>query len=559
MSTLAEIFQSLGTRQGIKATRQKDIKSGLRYLAAAYQSTPEQLTLSPDIETQYKVVLREYLTAEGKGELTIRNMIQAAGQALRAYHAMMQTPVVLAVVPTKRRRAQIVPTRHHMSATSPYKDRQWLTRSPCRLPLARWPKEITDGFERWLTVKRDDLRAITKYNLREAMKGYLGFLAMTPAQRLDFLPPDSLKKLRDRRYDDDRADIAAAPVLPAWDDLFVVNTIRAYLIWHVWRVQSPAEAQVLERPVSFPSWSGLKVAELMMWIADALQPPEVAQAVRAYRDSVEEPRKVHNKTAAYHLFTLDELDQVGQWMMEEARGMNISKRKSRKDRYVQYQGAHAAGRFQLGLILRMMVRTPLRLRNWCEMLRETNLRTEAGGYRLHFEGNELKVSHKKREVNVFDMPIDQVLIPELTEFLTIWRPKLPNAQTDSHVFLGAHGPHAGRLEEGELSAQLTAHVAAWTGKRLYPHLIRSIFTRERLTNGIDINTVAYGLNDNPRTVWEAYNEMEGGTHEQKLQESNRLTFGVGQARTPTPPPVLPSAPKKPRPPRVNEAQLELLA
>jgi hypothetical protein len=557
MSTLMDMFQSLCTKHLIPETRQKDIKTALRYLAAAYTSVPERLTLTNEMELMYKHVLREHLVAQGKKAATIRNTVQSIGQFLRAYHALVRTPVVPPAAPATRRRAQIRPTLHHMVATSPYKDRQWLARSHCRLPLPQWPAAIRAGFERWLTIKRDDLRPITKHNLTESMKGYLGFLAMTPETRLDFLPADSLKKLQGRRYVDDSAAIAAAPVLAAWDDLFVVDTVRAYLIWHAWRIQTPADAQVPEKPPSFPSWSGLKVAELMMWIADALQPPSVAQSVRAYRESLGEPRKIHNKRADVHQFTRAEIDQVGQWMMEEARGMNISKRKARKDRAVKYQGAHAASRFQLGLILRMVVRTPLRLRNWCEMLREDNLRQVNGEWRLHFEGRELKVSHKRGELNIFDMPIDPDIVPDLEEFFYHWRPRLPNADTDRHVFLGAHGPHAGRLEEGELSMQLKTHVAAWTGKRIYPHLIRTIFTSELLTDGVDINSVAYGLNDNPQTVWQAYNELISGKHEQILQHVNRRTFGHAQVSTPTPP-VLPVTPKVPRRLAIDPAQLSLL-
>jgi hypothetical protein len=109
---------------------------------------PEQLTLTSEMELMYPHVLREYLVAQGKKAATIRNTVQSIGQFLRAYHALVQTPVVPPVAPVAKRRAQIFPTLHHMAATSPYKDRQWLARSHCRLPLPQWPADIRDGFER---------------------------------------------------------------------------------------------------------------------------------------------------------------------------------------------------------------------------------------------------------------------------------------------------------------------------------------------------------------------------------------------------------------------------
>lgn len=556
MSTLLQVFQSLGTERLIPEKRQKDIKSALRYLAAAYGGTLERCVLTPEMEAQYKVKLRDYLTAQGKGPVTVRNMIQAVGQGLRAYHALLQTPVVPPVTPVTKRRAQIKHTLRHLAETSPYHHAVWLSHSTYCLKPAQWPADVREGFERWLTLKRDDLRPITKKNLTSAMTGYVGFLALTPDARPDFLPPDSLKKLQGRRYAHDLASIAAPPVLSSWDDLFAVDAVRGYLIWHAWRIQTPQDARVIERPPSFPSCTGLKVAELVMWIAEALQPPQVSQPLRAYRNTLDEPRRIHNKRAECHQFTRAEIDQVGRWMMEEARNMNITKRWANR-RAVEFQGAHAASRFQVGLILRLMVRIPLRIRNWAEMLLGDNLRPVNGGYRIHFEGRELKVAEKRGELNVVDMPIDADVLDDLREFLTVWRPRLPAAATERHVFLGSHGPNAGRLEERELADKIRVHVAAWTGKRLYPHLIRTIFTSELLTSGVDINTVAYGLNDNPRTVLQAYNELQAGKHEQTLQELNRLVFSGDQAVTPTPP-VLPVTPKAPRAPRVSERQLDLL-
>jgi hypothetical protein len=417
-----------------------------------------------------------------------------------------------------------------MTETSPYKHGVWMSQSRYCLPVAQWPAEIRAGFERWLTLKRDDLRPITKRNLTSALTAHLGFLAMTSEARLDLLPPNSREKLMRPRYADDLATITAPPVLSSWDDLFVVNSVRGFVSWHAWRIHTPKDAKVIERAPSLPSCTGLKVTELLTWMAEALQPTSLSKPLREYRNTLDDPIRIHDKRAECHQFTRAEIDQVGQQIIEEARRMNITKRWTRHHTAVQYPGAHAASRFQLGLILRLGWRIPLRIRNWCEMLLDRNLRRVNRGWQLRFEGSEPKVAKRRGELNIFTMDIDHDIVPVLEEFLTVWRPKLPHASEDRHVFLGAHGPRGGRLEENELSTKIRIHVYRLTGKRLYPHLLRTIFTSELLSSGVDINTVAYGLNDNPMTVLQAYNELQAGKHQQTLHEANRRALLNGNGK-----------------------------
>ncbi len=44
---------------------------------------------------------------------------------------------------------------------------------------------------------------------------------------------------------------------------------------------------------------------------------------------------------------------------------------------------------------------------------------------------------------------------------------------------------------------------------------------ELFSSGVDLNTIAYGLNDNPMTVVLAYNEFQAGKHQLTLHEANR--------------------------------------
>jgi site-specific recombinase XerD len=94
---------------------------------------------------------------------------------------------------------------------------------------------------------------------------------------------------------------------------------------------------------------------------------------------------------------------------------------------------------------------------------------------------------------------------------------LPGADTDRHVFLMGKG--AKPLNVKALNMRLKVQVYRHTKKRLYTHLLRTIFTSNLLSANADINTVAYLLNDDPRTVLARYNELQGVQHQQSFREA----------------------------------------
>jgi site-specific recombinase XerD len=106
----------------------------------------------------------------------------------------------------------------------------------------------------------------------------------------------------------------------------------------------------------------------------------------------------------------------------------------------------------------------------------------------------------------------------LEEYLEVWRPKLPNAAKDRHVFLSKRGRP---FTDTTLRNRLRINVYRYTKKHLYTHLLRTIFTSQALSDGEDINTVAYGLNDTPATVLRAYNELSPVKHQRAILERVR--------------------------------------
>ena len=113
------------------------------------------------------------------------------------------------------------------------------------------------------------------------------------------------------------------------------------------------------------------------------------------------------------------------------------------------------------------------------------------------------------------------------------------------------------MQSMHLRKQLGEHVSRYTGKRLYTHLLRSLFSTYHLTHGMDINSVAYAMNDTPQSVLKAYNQLMADTHRPIVAAANEraLVHGNGHPLTP---PVIPGTPKAPRSPAVNPAQLTLI-
>ena len=131
----------------------------------------------------------------------------------------------------------------------------------------------------------------------------------------------------------------------------------------------------------------------------------------------------------------------------------------------------------VSLILRFLVRRPLRQRNIREMTLQRNLyQDHEGVWRIRFSGQELKVDRRDGGVNRYECVFPPDLVPLLEEYLTIWRPRLAKAG-EEHVFLNSKGH--------PFSANRLTGVVAVTTMRfarvgVTPHMIRDIFATEYL-------------------------------------------------------------------------------
>jgi hypothetical protein len=515
VSSLSEIYRQLCTEDRFpspdvtdpkrRLQRQNNLKTSLRYLAEAHGSTPDRLPLTPEVEDSYNLRLRDYLKAQGKGHSTVRNTINDIGQFLRIYR---QLPKTTRLPQLKGRPKLTLAAMKGLNTDSPYAHWRWLIQSPYYLRRAQWPTEVEAQFKKYEGIRHDQIRASTMKMQVAAIEAYLGYLGMDGERRLTFLAPESRAKLETKPYRDDLQLITSTPQTLAWNDLFVVDHLKSFVVWQSWRIHTPEDAFVLERAPSKLSAKAKVVGETMLRLAQHLPRKRDIKPIAEYLKHLPEPRKIHNKRADYHRLSWEDLEAVAHKLMDEARGMMIVDHNGVET--YKHPGSWPASRFATGLVLMLGWRTPIRIRNWSEALIGKNLRQEDGTWHWHFEGEELKVGER-----IYDVEIPPEVAPYLEEYLTVWRPKLPRADTDRHLLLSGKPPY-GALRRNALHMKLRLHVFRLTGKRFYPHLLRSIFYSHAVARGVDVNTAAYYLGDTAKTAFMYYNEFMPEEHKKVM-------------------------------------------
>jgi integrase len=172
----------------------------------------------------------------------------------------------------------------------------------------------------------------------------------------------------------------------------------------------------------------------------------------------------------------------------------------------EYAGVDRAANVRTSLILRLLVRIPMRQRNVRELELERNLFGDPlGHWRLRFAGAELKVRHRGGRPNIFELPFPKDLVPDLETYLESYRPQFLNAETSPYLFLTARGQP---LSPTRLRQELRQAVQVRTGKPFDPHRIRTIWATEYFSRGPgDFYAVAYMLNDTITTVLNSYYKL----------------------------------------------------
>jgi hypothetical protein len=530
MSSLLDVYRQLCHEGRLPPTRQKNILTGLRYLAAAHDSAPERFMVTPAVEATYKAVLRQSLTAQGKGPSTITAAIQCVGQFLRARDQLPQaTPIPQAEEPGK----PAIMTRRQARAAimkgSPYTHQRWLSKERYLLPRERWPQDIAEGYTAYRGRKKmQGIRESTIDIYYKSLTAYLSYLLMDTETRLGFLPSKARQKLGHELYEDDLNAITNTPTGASWKDLFDLKRVQSYVIWHSWRIHVDDDAKVLKKAPAKPSARGKRVLETMIDIATMVKradpdDPETKspeeKALRSYKRGLPKPRRVRDKQADYHRFEFKELEDIALALMEEARHMYIMPATWKRHGGEPYQhpGSIAAARFRTGLILMLAWRRPLRARNWCEALLHTNFIQRKGQWRWYCEGEELKVGKRGQEANKYDVAIPLPVIPYLEEYLRDWRPRFPGAESHRYVFPTRRSP-GGQLGEKALYVSLREHAYRFSNKRLFTHLLRTIFYSNNRRDGTPAAIAAHYVGDTTQTGDRYYLEVGGPEYDDIMEE-----------------------------------------
>jgi integrase len=477
--TFAELLTMLEGRNALPASRVKDLKTSLRYLAAAlgYQglddATVDDACRDPLRWTAALDARYRHLEAQGRvisvvsrrnNGSNLRLVFRVAGE-----QGLLAAPLPQPLL-TKPRRVDF---QRAQRATAPYQS-TYHPQGPRRygLPKAEWPAHVRAEWDAYLAHSEWRLRQTTFATYEKAMATYLGFLLGVEGRTI------------------------------TWDDLFQVETLQAFLRWHGAR---------LGRPLSV---HGKQVVIMIAAIAVTQDHPN-RRALADFRNNLPTPTAMHNKDS--HMVSLARLDEIAEACLAEGRGpFQTTKR-------IRTPGLYRTLQFQRGLILKLLRYIPIRQRNIREMKRGQNLYEAQGHWHLLFRGAELKIAKKRgKPTNEYYLDLDKYaapFVPPLREFLQTYRPRIPGADTSPFLFLTWHGTPFTQRGLGE---EVSCEVARRTGgTRFYPHLVRTMWATEYLrAYPGDYRTVAIMLGDDIATVQRTYEHVDEALHRAKAADFN---------------------------------------
>jgi site-specific recombinase XerC len=154
------------------------------------------------------------------------------------------------------------------------------------------------------------------------------------------------------------------------------------------------------------------------------------------------------------------------------------------------------------LIIRLMIRVPLRQRNIREMrLYHNLLRRPDGTWMLTYRGTELKMSHRNGRENCVSYTFPPELQELLEDWLARWRPLVVNAAGAPFVFVTRNG---NPIDMKLLRQWLMTTTWAFNGVAVNPHMLRHIWATEYIKSTHDIIGAAYMLGDTVQTVLKHY-------------------------------------------------------
>jgi hypothetical protein len=184
----------------------------------------------------------------------------------------------------------------------------------------------------------------------------------------------------------------------------------------------------------------------------------------------------------------------------------------------------------ISLMLRLIVRIPLRQRNLREMEWNParpelgrNLYKSGDQWHLRFRGVDMKIGHKRGKENMVNYTFPPDLGADLDRYMKLWRPMLIDSTTYLHCaperagemprivdqeyfFLNSCGR---QFTSAGIQCQISNLTYKYFGVSMSPHIVRSVWATEYLKEkgmpGVVI--CAYMLNDTIQTVLTTYADI----------------------------------------------------
>lgn len=209
------------------------------------------------------------------------------------------------------------------------------------------------------------------------------------------------------------------------------------------------------------------------------------------------------------------------------------------------------------LFIRILVRIPLRLRNFCEMSwnphdpeNGKNLFRKNGSWYVRFSGDELKIGNRDGKIHSILHKIPKSLTWLVEEALTIWRPiltEVPYSLPDDGKLIGSDyreppqtcaprykkAHHNVRLfltrtclpaSRGVLRHWLKSATYTYAGVAVYPHLVRDIWATTYIKKKRDLKGAAKRLGITMQTVMKHYAHLLDDDAEADGDAFNREMF-----------------------------------
>lgn len=423
--TLTELLTTMETQGYISASRVKDTRTSIRYLARALgKDMPEECKESDFVLSTaiWKEKLDNYFLAQQKqgktiSSHTLRNTRNNLSFLFRTAHdrKLLSTPQPLPQIALTRAAAHKLRTQ-----TSPFaKHWQASHAQSYRLAFDQWPPDIQTTWHTYCDHRQLKTRPITLRKGQNHLSDYFGFL------------------------------VNVEKCVPQWDDLFNVTSLDRFVRWHSQRLSVLISTQAR------------MTVDTVRTLASHFDHPTLPTIKHYFRD-LPIPEPLHDKQR--NSPTLHDLETVGLALLQDAyKSFRLDNRPDIR------HGMFRSLTHQHALMLRLLVRIPLRSRNLRELQLDKNLyKDDAGDWHLHFSGMELKVGTRNGRTNTYHVNLSTYcpdLLSHLEEFLTLYRPRLRNAAHSPLLFLTRRGRP---FDRSSLYIELSTHVFMRTKSAFIP-------------------------------------------------------------------------------------------